>query len=175
MALRLQRSSRPLTERRPFWVRPLDSPDARTIRGTGGASLPFWSPDSKSIGFFASNRLERVDLAGGIPFTICDINDARGGAWTSDGQIIFGAVSTGLFRVSASGGTPFPLTTVDSAHGEQDYRWPQVLPDGKLLFWGALAFFSQKSPASMRPRWRGQRERVHLVTTDNGRALCPGQ
>jgi eukaryotic-like serine/threonine-protein kinase len=155
-----------------LWVRPLDSADARMIRGTRGAFYPFWSPDSKSIGFFASNRLESVDLAGGIPFTICNINDARGGAWTSDGHIIFGAVSTGLFRVPASGGTPSPLTTVDSAHGEQDYRWPQVLPDGKLLFW----------VRSVQPEVTGiyaaslarPSERVHLVTTDTGALYAPG-
>ena len=66
---------------------------------------------------------------------ICDVNSGRGGTWTSDGQIIFGAVSTGLFRVQASGGTPSQLTTVDSASGEQDYRWPQVLRRGRVLFW----------------------------------------
>jgi serine/threonine protein kinase/dipeptidyl aminopeptidase/acylaminoacyl peptidase len=155
-----------------LWVRPLDSADARMIRGTRGAFYPFWSPDSKSIGFFATNRLESVDLSGGIPFTICNINDGRGGAWTGDGHIIFGAVSTGLFRVSASGGTPSPLTTVDSAHGEQDYRWPQVLPDGKLLFW----------VRSVQPEVTGiyaasltrPSERVHLVTTDTGALYAPG-
>ncbi len=36
-----------------LWVRALDSTEARAIAGTHGARLPFWSPDSRFIGFFA--------------------------------------------------------------------------------------------------------------------------
>jgi hypothetical protein len=56
-----------------LWVRSLDAPSARPLAGTEGAYYPFWSPDSKSIGFFAAGRVQRVDLAGGAPLTICDV------------------------------------------------------------------------------------------------------
>jgi eukaryotic-like serine/threonine-protein kinase len=155
-----------------LWVRPLDGTDARMLPGTDGAFYPFWSPDSKSIAFFTTAELHSVDLAGGTPFAICEATLGRGGAWTSDGQIIFGAVGTGLFRVSASGGTPSPLTTVDVSRDEQDHRWPQMLPDGRLLFWvrsektenTGIDVISLAKPS----------ERVHLLTTDTAAVYAPG-
>ena len=36
-----------------LWVRPLDSTLAQPLQGTDGAVNPFWSPDSRSLGFFA--------------------------------------------------------------------------------------------------------------------------
>ena len=36
-----------------LWLRSLDSPLARPLTGTERATLPFWSPDSRSIGFIA--------------------------------------------------------------------------------------------------------------------------
>ena len=34
-----------------LWLRPLDQTEARPLVGTEGAASPFWSPDSRSIGF----------------------------------------------------------------------------------------------------------------------------
>jgi eukaryotic-like serine/threonine-protein kinase len=120
-----------------LWVQPLDGLAARPLPGTEGAVSPFWSPDGKSIGFFAGvgERLLRVEATGGTPLVICHVPSSRGGTWTSDGQIIFGTIASGLFRVSASGGTPSPLTTPDVSRGESAHRWPQILPKGQLLFW----------------------------------------
>ncbi|MGC9951173.1 MAG: hypothetical protein ABSF64_32860 [Bryobacteraceae bacterium] len=67
-----------------LWVHPLDGATARVLAGTEDAGLPFWSPDSKSVAFFAHGKLQRVYLAGGAPQTICDIGETRGGSW-SDG------------------------------------------------------------------------------------------
>src|SRR5262249_53414810 len=72
-----------------LWDRSLDSLTAQALPGTENASSPFWSPDSRSIGFFASGKLKRIDASGGPPVTLCDAADNRGGAWGRDGTILF--------------------------------------------------------------------------------------
>ena len=71
-----------------LWVRPLDTTAAQPLAGTDGASYPFWSPDSRSIGFFADGQLKRLDLAGGAPQTLAPAQVARGGTWSADGVIL---------------------------------------------------------------------------------------
>ncbi len=117
-----------------LWVRPLDGSPARSLSGTGGAAYPFWSPDSKSVAFFTSGKLRRVEATGGAPLTICDVAAARGGTWTSDGRILFGALA-GLFAVSDTPGTPSPLTILGTSRGESSHRWPQMLPGGRFIYW----------------------------------------
>ena len=118
----------------------MDSPAIRELAGTEGAALPFWSPDAKSIGFFAPGKLKRVDLSGGAPKVLCDVTSGRGGAWSADNTIIFNAYNDGpLLRVSASGGAPMPLTTLDAARGENSHRWPDFLPDGRRFLYLARA------------------------------------
>jgi Tol biopolymer transport system component len=118
-----------------LWVRPLDGPAAREVAGTEGAGFPFWSPDSKSVGFFAGSKLQRFDLAGGTLQTICSECSGRSGAWSADGRILFGRFGSGLFQVAASGGAPAPFTTLDTALGESAHVWPQMLPGGKFLYY----------------------------------------
>jgi len=119
-----------------LWVRPLDGADARTFAGTDAAERPFWSPDGKSIGFFAGRKLWRVDVEGGLPVPICDAPGFdRAGAWSSDGRILLSMVWQGLLQVPASGGTPTPLTTLNTALGETTHRWPQALPGNRFLYW----------------------------------------
>src|ERR1700674_4294224 len=88
-----------------LWLRPLDSLAARPLPGTEGANFPFWSPDSKSIAFFADGKLKRVEAAGGAPLVLCDAGEAgsasAGGTWSRDGIILFGGTD-GLRRVPAS-------------------------------------------------------------------------
>ena len=118
--------------RRALWVRDLQSVQAKRIEGTEGASFPFWSPDGNSIGFFASGKLKRVDLAGSTPQTLAAASFGRGGAWGEDGKILFVPTpSTGLYRVSARGGAVDAVTQLDRRAGEVSQRWPQILPDGR--------------------------------------------
>jgi Tol biopolymer transport system component len=118
-----------------IWVRPMDGTAARLLAGTGSAFGPFWSPDGRSLAYFASGRLWRVETAGGSPIDICDARGFFGGGdWSPDGAIVFSLGSLGLRRVPASGGIPEPLTMPDSGRGETTHLWPQALPGGRILF-----------------------------------------
>ena len=115
-----------------LWVRDLDSLASRALTGTDGATFPFWSPDGRSIAFFADGKLKTVASAGGVPQVVCDAPDARGGAWGGDDVIVFAPQLEGpLYRVSASGGRPAVITTLDASRAETSHRLPSFLPDGR--------------------------------------------
>ena len=118
--------------RSQLWLRPLDAVAARAVPGTDGAANPFWSPDSKSLGFFTDGQLKVVDIAGGPPRALCAVQQSRGGSWNSAGDIIFAPTLTSpLSRIPASGGSPLALTTLDETRGERTHRWPYFLPNGR--------------------------------------------
>jgi eukaryotic-like serine/threonine-protein kinase len=131
--------------RSDLWVRRIDSLQAQPLPGTDGAAYPFWSPDSRAIGFFAGGKLKKVDAAGGPPFTICDASDGRGGTWNRDGEILLApAVNTTIFRVPASGGVPVPVTRMDESKNETTHRWPYFLPDGRHFLYFAGSVFAPR-------------------------------
>jgi eukaryotic-like serine/threonine-protein kinase len=116
-----------------IWVRSLDTLDPQPLQGTDGASYPFWSPDSRSIAFFAQGKLKRVDVAGGQPVTLCDAANGRGGTWNRDGVILFAAAATGpLYRVGSGGGEPVAVT---KSQGPGGHRFPSFLPDGRQFLY----------------------------------------
>ncbi|MEX2089648.1 MAG: protein kinase, partial [Bacteroidota bacterium] len=118
--------------RRNLWVRPLSALSASMLPGTQGASFPFWSPDNRSIAFFAGGKLKKIDATGGPPFSICDVVFPRGGSWGKNGIIVLPVDQTvGIFQVSDAGGVPKEVTTLDKSRNEQTHRWPYFLPDGK--------------------------------------------
>ncbi len=118
---------------RMLWLRPLDSFAAQPLTGTEGAFYPFWSPDSRSIAFFAGGKLKKIELGSRNVETICDAeNSGGGGTWNRDGVILFApGVEGGLTRVSTAGGPLTPVTQLDPAHGETNHLWPHFLPDGR--------------------------------------------
>jgi len=117
-----------------LWIRSLTTGEARLIPDAESASFPFWSPDSKSLGFFSGGAIKRVELSGGAPQTICQIAGSRDGSWSDDGQILFDVNRSTLFRVPATGGNPTPVTTLDSSQTERSHGSPQWLPNGRFLF-----------------------------------------
>ncbi len=128
-----------------LWVRAMNSPDTRPLAGTEGAFFPFWSPDSRSVGFFADGKLKTIDLSGGSPAVVCDAALGRGGAWGAGGDILFSAGPTSpLMRVSATGGTPAEFTKIDTEQ-HSSHRWPFFLPDGKHFLYLALHHDPSKS------------------------------
>jgi Tol biopolymer transport system component len=115
-----------------IYLRPLDALEAQPIPRTEGARHPFWSPDGRSVAYFARGKLLKVAIDSGVPVEICAAVNPMGGAWGSRGVIVFApnTIYAGLLRVAASGGTPEPATELDSARGENSHRWPVFLPDG---------------------------------------------
>src|SRR4029079_15896029 len=119
-----------------LWVRPLDALSARVLGGTGGARYPFWSADSRWIGFFADGKLKKVDALGGPPHAIASAPSPRGGDWNRDGVILFAPNSAGpLAQVSAWGCDPKLVTELDASRQESSQRWPQFLPDGRSFLY----------------------------------------
>ncbi|HUP64392.1 MAG TPA: protein kinase [Thermoanaerobaculia bacterium] len=117
--------------RQMLWVRPLDAVTAQPLAGTEDAKFPFWSPDSRFIGFFSAGKLRRIDANGGPSQALCDASDGRGGSWSETGTILFTPSQTdGLLRVSSAGGTPIAVTDLNTTNGESSHRFPQFLPDG---------------------------------------------
>ena len=122
-----------------LYLRRLDSPDVRPLGGTDGATYPFWSPDSRFIGFFADGELKKTGISGGSPFTLADAPAGRGGAWSDDGVIVFApGIGDPLHRVSAGGGPVSMVTELDAERNQGSHRWPWFLPDGRrFLFFGS--------------------------------------
>ena len=116
-----------------LWLRPLDSEAPRALAGTQGGQFPTWSPNARSLAFFADGQLKRVDIGGGAPLSLCEagVSDGLpgGASWSRDDVIVFSS-SAGLKRVPASGGAPAPLTRVDASRGETAHGFPQFLSDG---------------------------------------------
>jgi eukaryotic-like serine/threonine-protein kinase len=132
-----------------LWLHEVGSREAKSLSDTDGAVFPFWSPDGKSLGFFAEGKLKKLDITGGPVQTICDAPTGRGGTWNKDGVILFtpsGQLANGLYRVSASGGTATPITIPDASRGEDTHRWPMFLPDQKHFLYLAANVSGKTEP-----------------------------
>jgi len=122
-----------------LWVRQLESLDARLLAGTETGRMPFWSPDSRQIAFFAGDKLKKMPAAGGTVEVVCQATDGRGGTWGSQNVIVFAPSNSGALQsVAATGGEPKPATTLDAARGETGHRFPWFLPDGRHFLFATL-------------------------------------
>jgi eukaryotic-like serine/threonine-protein kinase len=117
-----------------LWLRGLnDLGQGRILPGTDQGAFPFWSPDSRSIGFFARGKLKRIDIEGNLVQVLADVNwFPRGGTWGSSGIILYArGTSSELYQIPASGGTPKKVTERNTSLKELSHRWPTFLPDGR--------------------------------------------
>jgi serine/threonine protein kinase/Tol biopolymer transport system component len=154
-----------------LWVRELNSAAARPLPGTERARRPFWSPDSRSIGFFRDSELKRIDPRGGSAQTVTYLLAGTTAAWGPDGTILFSSTaSPALRRVNAAGGNVEQVTA--PAAESTGHRHPQFLPGGRdfLFFVGG--------PDAVRGVYLGSlgaSQVTRLVPSDTqGAYLAPG-
>jgi eukaryotic-like serine/threonine-protein kinase len=120
--------------KRQLWLRPMDALQAQPMAFTDDAVFPFWSPDSRFIGFFAEGKLKKIAASGGPAQSLCDASNPFGGSWNRDGVIVFSPNSGGISiqRISANGGAP---TDVTKTKGVQ--LFPVFLPGGNHLLYAS--------------------------------------
>jgi Tol biopolymer transport system component len=119
-------------------VRALDAREARFLSGAEGAMYPFWSPDGRSLGYFAAGKLKTIEAAGGSAHTICGAPEGKGGTWSPAGLILFTpGPNSPLFKVSDKGGEATAVTKIDVSRGDDSHRHPRFLPDGKHFLYVA--------------------------------------
>jgi serine/threonine protein kinase/Tol biopolymer transport system component len=159
-----------------LWTYEVGGQKTSSLEGTQGASYPFWSPDRKSIGFFAEGKLKKVDVLGGQPQVLCDAPNGRGGSWNRDGVIVFTPDGLGgLSRVSSSGGSPVEITKLDTSRFEFSHRWPVFLADGKHFIYLAANFSGQYDKNAIFLGSLDSQERRLVVSTSANAAYAePG-
>ena len=165
-----------------LWIRRLDSVTMRALPGTEGATAPFWSPDSRFVGFFARGKLKTMEIGTsseyGRPNTLCDAPVGRGGAWSRDGVIVFSPnIEEAIYRVPAAGGQASPVTTLNRERRQTSHRWPDFLPDGRhFLYWVRSADEQSQGiyVGSLDARPESQDDRRLLGTTSNALYAAPG-
>ncbi|GAC1631538.1 MAG: hypothetical protein NVS9B14_03510 [Candidatus Acidiferrum sp.] len=114
-----------------IWYRSLRDGSERVLSQAKNEVYPFWSPDSKSIGFFSDGKLKTMEINAGTVKTICDASNPRGGAWGTSGVIVFTPTTRDMiYQVPATGGTPKVVTQLDPKL-HTTHRWPVFLPDGQ--------------------------------------------
>ena len=116
-----------------LYLRALDQPEAVLVRDSENGISPFFSPDSRWLGFFTGSRLVKVPLEGGAPQTICETGEVRGATWGTDGTIVFSTGTSGLRRVPAAGGVSQLIATPDAKRGDVAFYWPQMLPGNESV------------------------------------------
>jgi eukaryotic-like serine/threonine-protein kinase len=120
-----------------LWVRSLDSASAHPLAGTEGADDPFWSADSRALGFFAGGKLKTVGLSASHPLVVADGPADAGGSWNREGTILFVPdYIKGVFKVAAKGGNPVLVAAMDASK-YTFYQYPRFLPDGKHFLYAA--------------------------------------
>ncbi len=118
-----------------LYVRRLNAPQAQALSGTDNAAYPFWSPDSRWIGYFnrPEGTLKKIDTNGGPPITLTEASNGKGGTWNDDGVIVFAPeASSPLHRVSSAGGQSVQLTEIDG-ESHNSHRHPRFLPGGSQI------------------------------------------
>ena len=120
-----------------IWVRALNGGESRPLTGTEQGTYPFWSPDSKWLGFFAKGKLKKAPVETGPVLDLADAPRGRGGSWGASNMILFAPEpSSTIFAVPASGGASRPVTVINR-EVHSTHRWPAWLADGKRFLYFA--------------------------------------
>src|SRR5207247_854424 len=119
-------------DKQTLWIQSLDTLIPQQLPGTEGAIQPFWSPDSRHLGFFAGGKLKSIDVTGGPPIALCDVPaTVGGGSWSQQGVIVFstGGARGVIQKVSDTGGVP--VTVTNPGKEDNNHIRPSFLPDGR--------------------------------------------
>jgi len=160
-----------------LWIRSLDSLVAAPLTGTEDADQPFWSSDSRFIGFFSQSRLRKIDASGGAPLTVCDVTmnaTTYGGTWNADGVILFASSSLGPIQsVPDTGGQPKPATAIDRSRQERGHVFPHFLPDGRHFLYLAQSGVREQSGVYVGSLGSAETKRI-LSLESEARYAAPG-
>lgn len=155
-----------------LWIRGIDSINARALPGTEYAAYPFWSPDSRSIGFFSPGKLKKIQFSGGPAQEICEVQAPFGGTWGTRGVIVFAQRPSGiLYQVPADGGVPKPVSWLDGARGEVAHLFPAFLPDGLHFLYSVIS--AGVSESALRVGSLDSKESKFMLHADLGAAYAP--
>ena len=155
-----------------MWLRALQTDELRPLRGTAGASKPFWSPDSRHIGFFANGQLLAIAIADESLRTIAPVFAAAGGTWGPDDTILFAEWTHGLVAVPASGdGAVRTVSVLDRDAGDIAYAWPQFFPDGRQFLYQIVSLDAERSGIYVGSL--GTEQHFKLLDTSSSAALAP--
>jgi len=157
-----------------LWIRPLGSAEARKMDQTEGALLPFWSPDSQFVGFWAGGKLKKIGRTGGLPEVICRVPEIAQGAWGADGTILYAkAVNSPIFRVNQDGANATAATSL--LPGQVSQMWVQFLPDGKHFIYLARTSLTTDDPqAKVYAQSRDGGAPIELLTSQSRAIAAPG-
>jgi serine/threonine protein kinase/Tol biopolymer transport system component len=112
-----------------LYIRDLATGEGRHLSGTEGAIHPFFSPDSRWLGFLTNDKVKKVAVDGGSPIALCDARIPVRATWGRDGAIYFSWDQGDLLsRVSDAGGQPVVL--IGNRQPPQK-TFSQMLPDGE--------------------------------------------
>ena len=157
-----------------IWVRPLEALEPRRLNGTEGALRPFWSPDSRFVGFIADRKLKKVPVDGGPSQLIAEATGADG-SWGSKGVILYdNSQNDSLMQVPAAGGIPKPASSFDRKGGDTGHAWPQFLPDGRHFLF--VAYGSSAQDVRLKVGELGDyKSKVVRATGSRGEYAPPGR
>jgi eukaryotic-like serine/threonine-protein kinase len=132
-----------------LWVRSLQSSALERLPETDDAAKPFWSPDSRRIGFFSNGKLLTVDIASRAVATVAAVDVVvAGGTWAPDDTILFALWPSGLYAVPASGdGRVEAVAKLDREARDIAFAWPQFLPDGRRFLYQIVSLDPARSGA----------------------------
>lgn len=132
---RLVFSAKSINGTSQLYVRAMDALTAQPLAGSDRAIHPFWSHDSRSIGFFADGKLKKIDASGGPAFTLSEAPLGRGGTWNRQGEIVFAPRTGPLHKI---GGIASPVTTMEATPASVIHANPCFLPDGRHFLYSAV-------------------------------------
>ena len=155
-----------------LWLRGMGELTFRPLPGTENVLIPFWSPDSRWLGFFSDGRLKKVAIAGGAPEVICAAPDPRGASWGQGDDIVFAPTTAGaLWRVPADGGEAVEILRPDAGRKETAFRFPEFLPDGRHFLFVVLP--RRQNGYEVHLGTLGSRERTLLTTSESAAVYAP--